>query len=151
MSVYNEGAAMTRAVKGVLVESPDAALPQSAQVAKFTVVGKCEITSFGGKVGTVIETQANNTKIVSNPTVGTDYDMCAVLDISADEASSLYSISGTATDAMVGGTHGVAGMLRSVIIDDGTIDVSCAASNTGTASWFLTYVPLEDGASIVAI
>lgn len=151
MSVYDEGSGIRKAVKGILVESADAALPQTAQTAKFTVTGRCEITLFGGEVGTVIETQANNTKIVANPTTGTDYDMCAVLDISADEAGTLYSITGLPTDALQGGTAGGApSQTRGVIVNTGTIDVNCAASNTGTASWFLCYVPLEAEANIVA-
>ena len=152
MSVYNEGAAYTRAVLGVKVDKAAAALPQTTAAAIFNVTGgKCLITSIVGEVGTVIQTQANDTKLTANPTSGTSVDICAALDISADEAGSLYAITGTFTDALQGGAAGaVANQATGVVVNVGTIDLDCAASNTGTIAWTITYVPLEANAAIVA-
>ena len=137
---------------GLAVERATAALPQTTQSALFNVVGgRIAVLGLIGEVTTVIQTQANNAKIVANPTVGTDADLCAVLDITADEVGTLYSISGLASDALRGTTAGsVAGQDRPAIVAAGTIDLSCAASNTGAIKWAIFYVPIDDGAYVTA-
>lgn len=137
---------------GLAVERAAAALPQTTQSALFNVVGgRVAIMQIIGQVGTAIQNQANNTKLVANPTSGTDVDLCAVLSIANDEAGTLYSISGLAGDAMIGTAAGaVSIMARPVVVAAGTIDLNCAASNTGTIGWTLFYVPLDDGAYVTA-
>lgn len=152
MSVLNPGGALRSALLGLTVERATAALPQTTQSALFTVTGgRILLTSIVGEVTTVIQTQANNTKIVSNPTTGTDVDLCAVLDISADQVGCLYGITGTFATAMVGANAGATVIpALGIVIPIGTIDLSCAASNTGSVKWKMTYVPLDDGASVAA-
>jgi len=143
-------------LKGLLppakkVERATATLPQTTQAALFTVSGgRCLVTSIVGEVTTVIETQANNTKVVFNPTLGADTDLCAVLDITADAVGTLYSVynAATALFGMIG--VGVLPESTGFIVQDGTIDLNCAASNTGSVKWTVHYVPLDDGAKIVA-
>lgn len=137
---------------GLAVERATAALPQTAQAALFNVVGgRIAVLGIIGEVTTVIQTQANNTKIVANPTAGTDVDLCAVLSITADEVGTLYGITGTFGDAMVGVNAGAAIMCdRPVVVAAGTIDLNCAASNTGSVKWALFYVPIDDGAYVTA-
>ena len=105
-----------------------------------------------GEVTVAIENQPNNTKLVANPTVGADVDLCAVLDIDNDVIGTLYTITGTFADAM---DDAVSGALEAgpgiIIVADGTIDLYCAASNTGETKWILHYVPLDDDGSAVAI
>lgn len=152
MSVLNPGGSLRAALLGQAVERATAALPQTTQSALFTVTGgRIIVTSIVGEVTTVIQTQANNTKIVSNPTTGTDVDLCAVLDITADQVGCLYGITGTFSDAMVGANAGATIIpARMIVVPVGTIDLNCAASNTGSVKWKLTYVPLDDGASVSA-
>lgn len=152
MSVLSDAAALRKALFGLAVERATAALPQTTQSALFTVTGgRVLVTSIVGEVTTVIQTQANNTKIVSNPTTGTDVDLCAVLDITADQVGCLYGITGIFSDAMVGANAGATVVpQRAVVVPIGTIDLSCAASNTGGVKWKITYVPLDDGAAIAA-
>lgn len=138
---------------GDRVERAAATLPQTTAGAIFNVTGgKVLITSIVGEVTTVIQTQANNTKLVANPATGTSVDMCAVLDISADEVGCLYGITGTPGDALVGTNAGLTvGMgKRGVVVNIGTIDLSCAASSTGAIKWILHYIPLEDEAVVTA-
>jgi hypothetical protein len=135
---------------GMRVDRATATLPQSTAGALFTVTGKCAILGIIGEVTTIIETQANNTKLVANPTVGTSADLCTVLDISADEVGALYGLAAVGS-ALAGGTAGYAPMCTvPCVVNTGTIDLNCAASNTGSVAWSLWYVPLEAGASIVA-
>jgi hypothetical protein len=152
MSVLDNLQGLRKSILGARVERADASLPQTTAEALFTVSGgKVLITGIVGEVGTVIETQANNTKLTANPTTGTSVDICAVLNISADEAGTLYSITGTLSDALVGTTAGaVAAQAKGVIVNAGTIDLDCAASNTGTVAWTIFYTPIDDGAAIEA-
>ena len=133
------------------VERAAASLPQTTATAYFTVTGKVLITQIVGEVTTVIQTQANNTKLISNPTVGADVDLCAVNDITADAAGTVYTITGTLADAMVATTSGAAaGQLGAVLVTAGTIDLSCAASSTGATSWVIQYVPFGNASITTA-
>jgi hypothetical protein len=117
----------------------------------FTVTGKIMIVDIIGEITTVIETKANDTKLIANPTVGADVDLCAVLNISADAVGSHYNITGTLANALVNvpGGAGV-GQADRVIVHEGTIDLSCAASNTGAIKWTLHWIPIEEDADVVA-
>ncbi len=155
MAVTNglaNGKVLRNLLFGLAVERDAAALPQTTQSALFNVEGgRVMVLGIIGQVGTAIQNQANNTKLVANPDSGTDVDLCAVLSVANDEAGTLYSITGLASDAMIGTAAGaVSGQARPVIVAPGTIDLNCAASNTGTIGWTLFYVPLDDGAYVTA-
>ena len=152
MAVYNEAKTYQAGVLGAKVDRATAALPATTAAALFTVSGgRVAITQIVGEVTTVIQTQANNTKLTANPTTGTSVDICAVLDISADEVGTLYGITGVAADALIGvNAGGLSGQDRPVVVNEGTIDLVCAATNTGAVKWTLFYVPIDEGASVVA-
>lgn len=137
---------------GVPVNRAAAALPQTAAAALFNVRGgRVAILGLVGKVTTVIETQANNTKLVATPDTGTSLDICAVLDISADEVGCQYGITGVPGDALIGANAGAAPFCsRPLIVNAGTIDLSCAASNTGAIEWQIRYLPIDPGAYVEA-
>ena len=139
---------------GLRVDRATATLPQTTAAAIFNVlVGRVAITQIVGEVTTVIQTQANNTKLTANPTTGTSVDICAALDITADEVGCLYGITGLNTDALIGVNAGAlpqVGGKGAVIVNVGTIDLDCAASNTGSVKWSIFYVPVDEGAYIEA-
>ena len=128
-----------------------ATLPATTATPYFTVTGKVRIIDIIGEVTTVVQTQANNTKLIANPTVGADVDMCAVLDITAAAVGSIFTITGTLANAMVKTVSG-AGVAQAapLIVTAGTIDLSCAATNTGATKWLVRYIPLDPGAAIFA-
>lgn len=152
MAIYDQGLALRMLHLGIKVDRATATLPQTTAAAIFTITGgRIILTSIVGEVTTIIQTQANNTKLTSNPTTGTSVDMCAVLDISADEVGCLYGITGVPATAMVGTNAGLTPhMYNFQVLPIGAIDLDCAASNTGSVKWTLTYVPLDDGASVAA-
>jgi len=138
---------------GYRVSQPTAALPQSTDGALFTVSGgRVLITGLVGEVTTVIETQANATKLKFNPTgTGADQDLCATLDITGDAVGEIYTISGTVGDAMRSDLLGGLPKLESpLLLSEGSIELDCAASNTGQVKWDVWYYPLDQGATIVA-
>jgi len=135
---------------GVRVDKATAALPQTTTGTLFTVSGgRIILTSIVGEVTTIIQTQANATKLIATPTTGTAVDMCATLDITADEVGCLYGITGLQTDALIGLNAGLTRLPSQLqVIPIGTIKLSCAASNTGSVKWSMTYIPLDVGASV---
>lgn len=150
MSVLIQGPQIRQIALGQKVDKATAALPQTAAGTLYTVTGgRILLTGIVGEVTTVIQTQANNTKLKSVPTVGTTVDLCAVLDISAKEVGTLFGITGLFSDALVGANAGAGVLPRNpVVVPIGTIKLDCAASNTGSVKWSLTYVALDDGATV---
>jgi len=152
MGDYDQGLAMRDIVLGKKVDRATATLPQTAAAAIYTISGgRVLLTQIVGEVTVIIQTQANNTKLTANPTTGTAVDICAVLSITADEVGTLYGITGLNTDAMIGINAGaLPAQTRGVILPAGTLDLDCAASNTGSVKWSLFYIPIDDGASVAA-
>lgn len=138
---------------GIQVERAAASLPAAATLTPlFTISGGRVLFTILGEVTTVIQTQANATKLVHNPTVGADQDLCTTLDITADILGTLYTLPAAFASALIG--SGMAapfpGMGTPIIAKPGTIDLHCAATNTGAVRWTLFYLPLDLGAAVVA-
>jgi hypothetical protein len=144
--------AYSQLAMGFQTDRATATLPQTTAHALFTIAtGRIVVFGLIGEVTTIIQTQANNTKIVANPTTGTSVDLCAVLSITADEVGCLYGITGVFSDALVGANAGATILCdRPVVVPIGTIDLDCAASNTGSVKWKLLWLPLDDGATVTA-
>ncbi len=155
MSVYNDGAAFAGGILGLRVDRATAALPQTAAAAIFTIsTGLVAVTALYGEVTTVIQTQANATKLTFDPTAtGATQDLCATLDITADAVGTMYSITGAPATGLQDGLNFVTpseNLTGWLILKPGGILLDCAASNTGAVKWSIWYVPLEAGASIAA-
>ncbi len=155
MSVLIQGDQLRALTLGVRVARATAALPQTTTSTLFTIAtGKVLITSLFGEVTTVIQTQANNTKLTFDPTAaGASQDMCAVVDITADAVGTVYSITGTPATALqdsLNWTPSSKMLAQPVMLKPGSILLDCAASNTGSVKWDLCYIPLDNGASVAA-
>lgn len=142
----------------LIAERPTANLPQTTDVALFRITGgKIRVLSIIGEVTTVIQTQANNTKLKHNPSgVGSDVDLCAVLDITADAVGTLYSIVGVLATAMKSTTlHLVVPAdnipMPGLVLGPGDIELDCAASNTGQVKWTLVYERIDVGAAVAVV
>lgn len=150
------GTPWTRRVPQI-VERQTAALPQTTDGALFRITGgKVRILEIVGEVTTAIQNQANNTKIKHNPSgVGADVDLCAVLDIANDAVGTLYAITGDFSDAMVDGLWSLETdklmEKRGIVLGPGDIELDCAASNTGSVKWTLTWEPLDAGGNVAAV
>lgn len=142
-------------ILGEIVNRATDTLPETTDEALFTITGgRVMITSIIGEVTTVIETQANATKLKFNPdATGADTDLCVALDITADAVGTLYSITGDFSDGLTEGLlclEADAVLEHPIILSEGAIELDCAATNTGSIAWTLTYIPIDNGASIVA-
>lgn len=158
MSVLIQGSQLRALQLGVRVDRATATLPQSTDQAIFTVAGgRVLITSLIGQVTTVIGTGTTpDLKIKYNPTAtGTDFDLCTAVSISADAVGQAYYIAGnvaTPGALLVGGAVGQANPVFAapLALPAGDIEIDMDESVTGSVRWTLTYIPLDDGASVVA-
>lgn len=154
MSVLNPLAAFLKTLYGQRVDKATTAITGVSTKPLFTVTGgRVLVTSLVGEVTTVIQTQANLAKIVFNPdATGADTDLCTTLDITADAVGTLYGVPGTYASALASGllTLEGPGFGDPFIVSEGSIGLNTSASSTGSVAWTLTYVPLDDGAAVVA-
>jgi hypothetical protein len=133
-------------------------LPASTDEALFRITGgKIKVHGIYGEVTTVIQTQACATKLKFNPSgTGSDVDLCATLDITADAVGTIYSITGVVATAMKSTTLwvvlpaddiGASGLTLS----PGDIELDCAATNTGSVKWTLVYSIIDSAAEVNAV
>lgn len=118
----------------------------------FTVTGLVRLWVLAAKVTTVVQTQACNTKFTFTPTGGSATDLCAVADITATAVGKCLWLDGVkATALQISTDAGItiaSGGHMPIIISAGTINLSCSATNTGTADVICAYEPLTDGAAV---
>lgn len=135
-----------------------AALPAGVDGALFRISGgPIRVKGIYGEVTTIIQNQANDTKLKHNPSgTGSDVDLCAVLNIANDAVGTVYSITGTLATAMkstslwlVAPADDIAG--PGLTLFPGDIELDCAATNTGSVKWYLIYERLSPEAVVVAV
>ena len=137
-------------ILGAVVQRATKALPATTTEALFTVSGgRVMIRQILGEVTTVIQTQACNLKLNANPTVGSSVDICADLNISALAVGILLGITGTFATALAQGLALVA-QAAPTIVSAGTIDAITSATNTGAMKWTARWMPIDEGAVLVA-
>lgn len=151
--LFITGRAHRGQVLGTQVKQAAVALPASTSGTIFTVAGgRVMVTQIVGEVTTIIQSQANATKLIATPTVGSAVDLCAALDINGKEVGTLFGITGLLGDAMKGANAGaLSGQDRPVIVATGTIQLNTAATNTGAIKWTIHYIPIDDGATVTAV
>jgi hypothetical protein len=108
-----------------------------------------EVIQIVGTVETVIQTQANATNIVWGPG---DVPLCTTLDITGDTASPPVGYYLPEDQSgMLDTSSGFPSMLASpLMVMDGDIKLSCAATNTGATSWVIYYRKLQADATVVS-
>lgn len=145
MSTIISGPQIRSVGLGVRVQKSTGTLAATT-VPLFTIAGGLVmVTSLVGRVTTAI-TVANSYKLQHNPTLGTTVDLCTAADLGTTDTvvgEILVAKKGTAI------AIGAADQVVNMIMDSGQIE-SVSAGTDGVILWALTYVPLEDGASIVA-
>ncbi|WP_031514846.1 hypothetical protein [Streptomyces sp. NRRL F-5123] len=159
MSVLIQGGQLRTILLGTKVDRATATLPQTATGTLFTVAGgRVLLTSIVGEVTTVIGSTATSANLVHTPTTGTVGDVCAATVITSDEVGTLYGISGDATSLFSADgagsnapTSARTGLpAHAVVLPVGNLGLKTTASTTGSVKWSLTYIPLDDGATVTA-
>lgn len=117
----------------------------------FTIAGgEVLITALYGRVDTAI-TVANSYKLQANPTTGTTRDLVTATDIGTTDtpAGSLLGFDGVAASSIQQGPGAVPSLMRPLVVATGQIE-SVSAGTDGVIVWFVTWVPLTPGATLVA-
>lgn len=150
VSTIIQGTQLRQVLLGTRVEKATGALT-AATVPLFTVAGgKVLITSIIGEVTTAI-TVANSYKLQHNPTTGTVTDLVAATDIGTTDtpAGNLLGFTGVKADSIIHGPGSAPTLAKPLILTAGQIE-HVSAGTDGAITWVLTYIPLDDGASVVA-
>jgi hypothetical protein len=154
MSVLIQGSQVRQILIGSKVDRATAALPQTTQAAIFTVAGgRVLITGLVGEVTTVMGATATTLKVTSNPASGTDVDLTSATAVTSKEVGSQFTLPATSGSGLVVNNAGGSGQLPAhnpYIVPVGTVDLVTSASDTGSVKWSVTYVPLDDGATVTA-
>lgn len=149
MTAMIQASQMRNLVLGSAPISKSTGTLAATTVPLFTIAGgRVAITSLYGLVGTSI-TVANSYKLQMNPTAGDTTDINAATDIGTTDTVAGTTIGfgqgTTAAPALIKGGywHGV------LILPVGQIE-SVSAGTDGEITWYLTYVPYDSGATVVA-
>lgn len=116
----------------------------------FTVVGPVRITSFFGRVATVIGAGAATLQWVAD-VGGTDSNLCAASASIANAAvGRIFTVVGTVATAMSIGTGDAAaqGTTTPLYVNTCTLDLVVGTGTTGTVDWFIGWEPMDAGANI---
>lgn len=150
MSAYLDGASLRNVLLGTRVEKSTGTLAATT-VPLFTIAGgEVLITSIYGRVDTAI-TVANSYKLQANPTTGTTGDLVAATDLGTTDtpAGTLLGFDGVEASTIQQSPGVVPTLMRPIVVAAGSIE-SVSAGTDGVILWVVTYVPLTDGASLVA-
>lgn len=145
MSVLNPNKAFSQGILGVTVSKSTGTLAATT-IPLFTVAGGLvAVTSIVGRVTTAI-TVANSYKLQHNPTAGTTVDLCTATDIGTTD-----TVVGEILVAKKGAALavGAALLVAPVVMETGQIE-SVSAGTDGVIKWYVSWVPIDDGATLVA-
>lgn len=151
MSVNNKGSALRLGAFGFSASKSTGTLAATT-VALFTVAGgRVMITSIYGLVTTAI-TVANSYKLTTVPTTGDTQDFCAATDIGTTDtiAGSILQFGLATTTApakLISVGYGTA--VLNTVVPVGQIK-SVSAGTDGVITWYVTWLPMDDGATLVA-
>lgn len=145
MSVLNPNKAFSQGILGVTVSKSTGTLAATT-VPLFTIAGGLvAVTAIVGRVTTAI-TVANSYKLQHNPTAGTTVDLCTATDIgTTDTAAGEILVAKKGASLAVG----AALIVAPVVMETGQIE-SVSAGTDGVIKWYVSWVPIDDGATLVA-
>ena len=121
----------------------------ASTVPLFTIAGGLVVvTSLVGVVTTAIS-QPNSYKLQSNPTTGTTVDICAATDLGTVDTpvGDLLTVAGV-SGIIRGGVAGVSPG-EGLVVPIGQIE-HVSTGTDGAITWYCTWYPYQDGATLVA-
>lgn len=152
MSSLIDGAAIRKTVLGFGPVHKSTGTLAATTIGLYTIAGgRVLVTSMYGLVTTSI-TVANSYGLFVNPTTGDTQTLCAATDIGTTDtlAGSILSFglaTTTASPKLISVGYGTARL--DAVIPVGQIEHTSAGTD-GVISWYVTWVPLDDGATLVA-
>jgi len=122
--------------------------PQTTAFAIFNIVGgRVLMTYIAGEI-IILLGAVGNFSFEENPTAGTTEVIATALAVGTYAAGDMIGITGLDNAAAIpAATGGIPGMsCQGRVLRVGTLDWRQSASSTGEVQWFLTYIPIDDGA-----
>ena len=158
---YYKGSAMRDSILGQIVRTGAQTFPQGGPGTQtlFTVhTGAVLVTSFFGLVTTVPGSDPGFV-VGTAPTTGTaETNGIATTVALTEEAGTWFSVVDTPTTSKPGaltiGAHAgnvTFGILAPFPVSAGTITATASNAVTGAINWYLTYIPLDEGAYVGAL
>jgi hypothetical protein len=149
MTIVNEGSAYRKSCLGNIATKASGTLASTA-IPVFTVAGgEVMVTSVWLKVTTAISTDSGTVALQQNPTTGDTQTLVTATDLGTSDTA-VGSIVGldqgttAASKFLRGGRHDIMW-----VITIGQIEILPASAN-GAVTIGVTWVPLTDGATLVA-
>jgi hypothetical protein len=149
MATQVQGQALRTNAYGPTVVRAAAVLPATATGTLFSVVGgQVIITSFFGVVTTVMSGTATNLKInVSNTATAGNTDISANVLVTSKAVGTIFAIP---TLGSAGTVDNFGVQNNEFLLGAGAIRAITDATNTGAMKWYVNYIPLDNGAYVVA-
>jgi hypothetical protein len=152
MSVLNDAAAFRKAVAGLgPVSKASGAISGNPTINCFTVAGgEVLITGLWLKVTTSITTDGGTLAVTNDPSTGDTITLVTATDLGTTD-----TVAGTVVGLDQGSTA-ASKFLRGgridlrAVVTTGTVDLVGASSVNGAVTVYATWVPLTDGATLVA-
>lgn len=152
MTVVNEASAFTKAVLGAgPVSKATGTITGNPTTPLFTIAGgEVMITGVYAKVTTALSTDGGTYALQHNPTTGDTQTIVTATDLGTTD---------TAVGSVVGltrGTSAASAFLRGgtvelgAVVATGQIEFVGASSANGALTFYVFWVPLTDGATLVA-
>ena len=156
MSTIIQGDELRELVGGKYVTKTIASTTNATQ-SMFTVTGLNIVKALIGEVVVAMDGTTTSINVVHNPTIGSVADVNAATVVTSDVIGTIYGYLGVAintllvsTGTAVPGTVYAPVTTQTAVFTAGVIGYKGTATDAGSVKWHLLYVPLSDGASIVA-
>lgn len=152
MSVLNPNKAFAQGILGNVVTKASGTITV-ATLPLFTVTGKVALTALFGEVTTAI-TVAGTTLVQHNPTTGTTGALVTATDLGTTDtpAGDLISLTGVVGDSIIRSVGFAVGGFKQgpLILTAGGLEMVTATGADGEITWYAAWVPVTDGATLVA-
>lgn len=142
---------------GIRVTRAAATLPQTATGNIYTVSGgRIMVVSLTGVVTVATGATVTTLSVGITPASGTASNtaLASATAITSREVGTHMGLGSTAGAALVVGTNASTPVQTTghaaLAIQTGSITITTSASDTGQVQWDLIYIPLDDGAQVVA-
>ena len=136
------------------IKAEKSASPANGATDLFVVDGKVLLVGIVGEVTTVMTGTVTSLSVQHDPTVGTLYGFDGANPAVGLTATLTHRTidtgEPTAADAPGTAYAPLGGHSAGIVLAPGVVQQLGTAANTGVTQWTLLYVPLDDGASVVA-
>lgn len=151
MATQIAGKSQRQLALGTTVLRATSTLPATTSLTIYNVTGgKVLLTSLVGEVTTVVQGQA--TTITINHTVGATTTALSSTagDLNAAVVGSVVSLTGIANGGSPVQVGAAGAALCEWVLGVGALKYTTGATSTGAIKWSLTYIPIDDGATVTA-